>query len=361
MGIDEKLDSLRDAIDGLDDNLLDLLNRRASITKEVGDLKRSAGQSVTFYRPDREAMILNRLMEANSGPIMDGDLVRIMRQIISACLSLEKILKVAYLGPEGTYTHAALREHFGGAVESLPCSDIPEVFSLIESKKSDYGVVPIENSSGGSVNQTLDCLIGSTLKIIGEITLPIRHQLLGIDERLSVISRVYAHEQALTQCGSWLRENLSNAELISTKSNAIAAAKVAEEEGAAAIASTEAAEIYNLKIVASNIEDFAGNSTRFLVLGSDQVGPTGTDRTSLMFSASNVAGSLYGVLGILAANEISMSRIESRPSGDGLWEYMFFVDFLGHANDVAVYKAIDEMKEKCKVFKILGSYPRSVS
>lgn len=357
---EKKLSSLRREIDSIDDKLLELLSLRASITKSVGDLKRESSGKVEFYRPDREALILKRLKEANTGPISDKNLIRLMRQIISVCLSLEKTLKVSYLGPEGTYTHVALREHFGLAVESVPCEAISRVFRLVEAEQSDYGVVPIENSSGGSVNQTLECLSTTTARIIGEVTMPIKHQLLSKASNLSNIVKVYAHEQALAQCSSWLRENLSGAELVSTNSNAAAALKAEGQDDAAAIASMEASEIYSLGIVASNIEDSVSNTTRFLILGRDLPKSTGSDRTSVMFSASNEAGSLYGVLGVLADSGISMSRIESKPSGEGMWDYMFFVDFLGHLDDRLVDEAILEMKEKCRIFKILGSYPRAV-
>ena len=357
---EDKLGSLRNEIDAIDDELLELLNRRASITKSVGDLKREAGGRIEYYRPDREAKILNRLKNANEGPLTGKTVVGLMREIISVCLSLEKVLKVAYLGPEGTYTHAALREHFGTAIESVSCKDISEVFKLVEADRSEYGVVPIENSSGGSVNETLDCLSATKAKIIGEVTIPIRHQLLSKAENLASILKIYAHEQALLQCSVWLRENLSGIELIRASSNAAAAKKAEEDKKAAAIASMDAAEIYSLEVLASNIEDSVGNSTRFLVLGRELPGSTGADRTSVMFSTSNVAGALYGLLEVLAQAGISMSRIESRPSGEGLWDYMFFVDFLGHTDDPSVGNAIVKMKSKCHIFKILGSYPRSV-
>ena len=357
---EDKLGSLRNEIDAIDDKLLELLNRRASITKSVGDVKREAGGRVEYYRPDREAEVLSRLKNANEGPLTNKTVVSLMREIISVCLSLEKVLRVAYLGPEGTYTHAALKERFGSAVESVSCEDIPEVFKLVEADRSDYGVVPIENSSGGSVNQTLDCLSTTKAKIIGEVTIPIRHQLLSKADNLASILKIFAHDQALLQCSAWLRENLSGVELIRVSSNAAAAKKAEEGKRAAAIASMEAAEIYNLQVLASNIEDSVGNSTRFLVLGKESPRSTGADRTSVMFSTSNVAGSLYGLLEVLAEAGISMSRIESRPSGAGLWDYMFFVDFLGHSDDFSVSEAIVKMKLKCHIFKILGSYPRSV-
>ena len=356
-----QLNSLRDEIDKIDDMLLDLLNKRAAVTQEVGQLKRSSGGDVEYYRPDREAKIMRRLKEANKGPLSDESLIQLMREVISVCLSCEKVLSVAYLGPEGTYTHGAMRKHFGSCPEGVPCNEISQVFRLVEEGTSDYGIVPIENSIGGSVNQTLDSLSAGNVKIIGEITIPIKHQLLSRSRELSQITKVFAHEQALMQCSSWLRENLGSVELIRASSNAVAATKATSDSQVAAIAGAEAAEIYGLEVLAKNIEDSVKNSTRFIVLGREVPNTTDSDRTSIMFSASDEAGSLCSVLGILANAEINMSRIESKPSGEGLWDYTFFVDFLGHEYDPKVSEAISKMRAKCRIFKVLGSYPISVN
>ena len=358
---ENQLSSLRDEIDKIDDMLLNLLSERAALTQEVGRLKKDSGSEVEYYRPDREAKIMRRLKGANKGPLTDESLVHLMREVISACLSCEKALSVAYLGPEGTYTHGAMRKHFGSFPEGVPCHEISQVFRHVEGGISDYGVVPIENSVGGSVNQTLDSLSAGNVKIIGEVTIPIKHQLLSKGKDLSQITKVFAHEQALMQCSSWLRENLGSVELIRTSSNAVAATKAKGDSQVAAIAGAEAAKIYGLEVLAKNIEDSVRNSTRFIVLGREVPNTSGSDRTSIMFSASDEAGSLYGVLGILANADISMSRIESKPSGEGLWDYTFFVDFLGHFYDPVVSEAISKMKTKCRIFKVLGSYPISVN
>ena len=356
-----QLSLLRDEIDKIDDMLLNLLSKRASITQEVGRLKGSLGGDVEYYRPDREAKIMRRLVRANKGPLTDESLVHLMREVISVCLSCEKVLSVAYLGPEGTYTHGAMRKHFGSCPEGVPCHEISQVFRHVEEGISDYGIVPIENSIGGSVNQTLDSLSVGNVKIIGEITIPIKHQLLSKGKDLSQINKVFAHEQALVQCSFWLKENLAGVELIRTSSNAVAASKAKSDPQVAAIAGAEAAEIYGLEVLAKNIEDSIKNSTRFIVLGREVPNTTDSDRTSIMFSASDEAGSLCSVLGILANAEINMSRIESKPSGEGLWDYTFFVDFLGHENDPVVSEAISKMRAKCRIFKVLGSYPISVN
>jgi len=358
---DNQLSSLRDEIDQIDDMLLSLFSKRAAITQKVGQLKKASGVDVEYYRPDREAKIMRRLKRANKGPLTDESLIHLMREVISVCLSCEKVLNVAYLGPEGTYTHGAMRKHFGSSPEGVSCHDISQVFRLVEEGTSDYGIVPIENSIGGSVNQTLDSLSVGNVKIIGEITIPIKHQLLSKGRDLSRVTKVYAHEQALTQCSSWLRENLGRVELIRTSSNAVAATKAKDDSQVAAIAGMEAAEIYGLEVLAKNIEDSIKNTTRFIVLGREIPDTTDFDRTSIMFSASDEAGSLYGVLGILANAKINMSRIESKPSGKGLWDYTFFVDFVGHLNDPIVSEAILEMRAKCRIFKVLGSYPISVN
>lgn len=360
MADDEQLDALRSAIDAVDDELLTLLNRRAGLTIEVGEFKRARGAGTAFYRPEREAQILRRLQQANPGPMPDELLLRLMRETISACLSLEKALSIAYLGPAGTYTHAATAKHFGGAVTPLSQPDIPAVFRAVESAAADYGVVPMENSVGGAVNQTLDCLSETSLVICGEIVLPVHHQLLSRHDDLGAVARVYAHAQALEQCRQWLRRELPAAETMSVTSNAQAAARAAGEDGSAAIASVEAGEIYALNTLARNIEDNPHNTTRFVVLGPTPPGPSGADRTMVMFSMPNRPGALHDMLGVLAARGISMSRIESRPLRSGVWDYLFFVDLLGHAEDADMAAALAEMRERAAVFKLLGSCPRAV-
>jgi chorismate mutase / prephenate dehydratase len=330
------------------------------LTIEVGDLKRGAGEEAGFYRPDREAQILRRLLENNSGPMPDEDLVRLMREVISICLSLEQELRIAYLGPEGTFTHAAVLKHFGGAVEPVAVTSIPEVFREVAAGASDYGVVPVENSLEGSVNQTLDCLSESTLTICGEIILAVHHQLLSKEVTLGDVQRVYAHEQALAQCRGWLDRNLPGAERIALGSNAAAAQRAQSEAGAGAIASEQAGEKYGLEARAVNIEDHPQNTTRFAILGGSMPRATGDDVTSIMFSMPNEPGALHAVLSVLAEAEISMSRIESRPKRTGDWDYLFFVDLLGHRDDAKVAAALAAMEARAALFKVLGSCPRAV-
>ena len=354
------LDDLRVAIDAVDDELLALLNRRAQLTIEVGEVKRAADADSEFYRPDREARILRRLSENNPGPMPNEELVRLMREVISTCLSLEKELRVAYLGPAGTYTHDALAKHFGAAVAAEPASTIADVFREVEARACDYGVVPIENSLGGAVNLTLDSLAESTLQICAEVNLEIHHQLLTLAPSLDDVESVYAHEQALQQCRSWLREHVPSARQVALSSNAAAAARAAEEPSSAAIASAKAADLYSLKALARNIEDNPHNATRFIVLGRSRPGETGDDRTSIMFTMPNKPGALHDILSVLADRGISMSRIESRPRRDGAWDYIFFVDLLGHPAQPVVAEALNEIESRAAAFKLLGCCPRAV-
>ena len=360
MESEKVLDDLRKSIDAIDRKLLVLLNDRASLAKEVGEFKRNKnGEEAAFYKPDRESLILNKLTSKNQGPIPNSKLEQIMKAVISVCRSLEKELKVGYLGPKGTFTHLALLNHFTEAVSSVGLDDIPAVFKAVESDSCDYGVVPVENSQGGSVSQTLDSLIDTSLVISGELELPIRHQMLSKAKDLDAINTVFAHSQALMQCKSWLKSNIPNAELVGVSSNAQAAIKACKNSAFAAIASDHAASIYDLNILRANIEDSANNSTRFIVMGKHPVKSTGRDRTSILFSLQNKSGSLNSILQVLADAKISMSRIESKPAGRSLGEYLFFVDFLGHRDNSHITKALDEMESKTAMLKILGSYPVS--
>ena len=361
MADEDRLRALRTAIDAVDDELLALLNRRAGLTIEVGEVKRAATSSHTeFYRPDREAQILRRLLAANPGPLPDEALARLVREVISACLSLEQRLAIAYLGPAGTFTHAALLKHFGHAVEPVAQDSVAEVFRAVEANACHYGVVPIENSVGGSVDQTLDCLADTRLKVCGEVVLAVHHQLLTQAETVSAARRVYAHEQAFEQCRSWLDRHLPGVERIALASNAAAARRAAAAPDAAAIASTEAAQLYGLPVRAANIADNAHNTTRFVVLGHKLPKASGADRTLVMFSMSNEAGALARMLGILAERGLSMSRIESRPLRTSMWDYLFFIDILGHVEDGSVAEALAAMEGGASAFKVLGSCPRAI-
>lgn len=356
----DDLASLRRDIDEIDDELLRLLNQRGHLTNRVGLVKRAGSDDVDFYRPEREAEILRRLVLKNSGPLTDEVIVRVMKEIISECLALEQKLKVSYLGPAGTYTHAAATRQFGAAVTLKANKTIDEVFREVENRGVNYGVVPIENSVGGTVNLSLDALKETSACVCGEIELPIHHQLLGLCE-LSLVKRVYGHEQALQQCAGWLEKNLNGVEQVSVSSNAVAAEIVSQSEnqGCAAIASQEAGDIYSLVTVSKNIEDSASNTTRFIVLGQNYPAPSGDDRSMVMFGLpNNKAGALHSVLGVLAENNISMSKIESRPSKNGVWDYLFFADLLGHAADPAMADSLEKIEELSSIFKLLGSYPR---
>lgn len=360
MSTEQRIGELRVMIDAVDDELLQLLNRRAALTMEVGEVKRVSGAATEFYRPEREARILRRLLESNPGPLPDEDLVRVIREIISTCLALEHTLRIAYLGPEGTYTHAAVMKHFGGAIEPVASTSVGEVFRDVEARACDYGVVPIENSVGGTINQTLDCLSESSLRICAEIVLAVHHQLLSNAGALAEVQRVYAHEQALAQCRGWLDRHLPAAERIAFGSNAVAAQRARQEAGSAAIASIDAGRRYGLTALASNIEDFPHNTTRFAVVGRAIARASGDDVTSVMFGLPNKPGALHGILSVLAERSISMSRIESRPARNGVWDYLFFVDLLGHSEDWVVAAALAEIESRASLFKLLGSYPRAI-
>lgn len=357
----DALKSVRQQIDLVDLEIQALLNKRTALAHQVAEIKQAAGEQADFYRPEREAMVLRQVMARNTGPLSDKEVARLFREIMSACLAAEKCLRIAYLGPEGSFTQAAALKHFGGSAELQPVSTIANVFRAVETEYACYGVVPVENSSEGMVSHTLDRFVSSSLKINGEVTLPIHHYLLGNAEQISEIKIIYAHPQALAQCRQWIGDNLPDAELIPLESNSEAARRVAElGQDSAAIAASTAAAIYGLKVLASNIEDEAGNTTRFLVIGSQDVGPSGYDKTALLVSTKNKPGALQNLLHPLAESGISMTRIESRPSRKGIWEYVFFIDIEGHSQDAAVAEALTKLEAESSVFRVLGSYPKAV-
>lgn len=356
----EDLETLRARIDALDARLLALLNDRARLAREVARAKAELGEQDHCYRPEREAQVLRALKERNAGPLSDEDVLRVFREVMSACLAQEQPLRVAYLGPEGTFTQAAALRHFGHAVTTVALNAIDEVFREVESEGCAYGVVPVENSIEGVVNHTLDSFVDSPLAICGEVELRIHHHLLGTGGALSGVARIYAHQQSLAQCRRWLDRNLLNAERIPVSSNAEAARRAAAEPGAAAIAGEAAAEIYGLAVIANNIEDDPANTTRFLVVGRHSPPPSGDDKTSLMFSTLNRPGALHRALGAFEEHGVNMTRIESRPSRRGTWDYLFFVDLDGHAAEQPVARAITELETRATMVKRLGSYPRAV-
>ena len=355
-----KLTELRSQIDEVDTQLLELISRRAKLAQEVASVKNDDAGNDGFYRPEREAQILRRIMAHNGGPLPQEEMARLFREIMSACLALEQPLKIAYLGPEGTFTQLAALKHFGHSVVSESLGSIDQVFREVEAGACHFGVVPIENSIEGVVNHTLDMLIDSSLMISGEVELRIHHHLLARANSLAAVKRVYSHQQSLAQCRRWLDENLIDAERVAVSSNAEAARRAAAEADSVAIAGEAAAEIYELGYLARNIEDHPDNTTRFLVLGRQNTPASGDDKTSLLVSGPNRSGLLYELIKPLADNGINMTRLESRPSRQGLWDYVFFIDILGHADDQHVASAMQALEAKAGILKLLGSYPRAV-
>ena len=356
---EDKLKSVRDRIDALDEQIQALINERAACAQAVAALK-NGGDAASFYRPEREANILRKILARNTGPLSGEEMARLFREIMSACLALEQPLCIAYLGPEGTFTQAAALKHFGHSVNTDSHLTIDEVFREVEAGACHYGVVPVENSTEGVITHTLDMFINSPLTITGEVQLRVHHNLLSTLDDLSAVRRVYSHQQSLAQCRGWLDEHLAGVERIAVSSNAEAARLAEQDKEAAAIASLEAANIYGLRVLVANIEDEPDNTTRFLVIGRDPVPPSGKDKTSLLLSASNKPGALHSLLSPLAQHGISMTRIESRPSRRGVWEYVFFVDIEGHAADTQVAQALDELRAEAAMLKVLGSYPRAI-
>jgi chorismate mutase/prephenate dehydratase len=356
------LAQIRDSIDSVDARIHALLNERARFAQLVGISKTKSGKAVDFYRPEREADVLRKALKRNKGPLRDEEIARLFREIMSACLAQQEPLKVAFLGPEGTFTQAAVLKHFGSSVRALPLAAIDEVFHEVEGGIADFGVVPIENSSEGTVNHTLDMFLSSGLKICGEVELRIHHCLMGRMSGISDVKRVCAHPQALAQCRGWLDEQLPDVERVPVSSNAEGARRARDERGTAAIASRAAAEIYGLTLLANEIEDRPDNTTRFLVVGRKLFSPSGADRTTLLVSASDTddAGALFRLLQPLSEHRVNMTRIESRPSRKRKWDYVFFIDIEGHVSDPPVSKALAALEGRASLFKVLGSYPRAV-
>lgn len=359
---DEALQKVRENIDRIDQQLQELITERARYACEVARIKQVDGDTSDYYRPEREAQVLETVRKRNKGPLEDEAMVRLFREIMSTCLHLQHPMSVAYLGPQGTFTEAAAHKHFGHAVEATPLAGIDAVFREVESGSVHYGVVPIENSTEGVVNHTLDLFVRSPLKICSEVELRIHHNLMGRQTDLSAVHKVYGHQMALAQCRNWLDTHLPRAERIAVSSNAEAALKVAGDDAldSAAIAGKDAAGIYDLAILAKNIEDAPDNTTRFLVIGRSSPKRSGQDKTSLMLATTNKSGALVRLLEPLARRGISLSRIESRPSHQGTWEYLFFIDISGHIEDENVIEAIHELEQETTLVKVLGSYPRAI-
>lgn len=359
-----KLDlaDVRRRIDDVDARLHDLMNERAKLAQAVGISKHADGHTVDFYRPEREAQVLRMALDRNKGPLRNEEILRLFREIMSACLAQQEPLKVGFLGPEGTFTQTAVLKHFGHSVRALSLSSIDEVFHEVEAGAADFGVVPVENSTEGTVNHTLDRFLTSPLKICGEVELRIHQHLMGRMEGREQIVRLCAHPQSLAQCRGWLDEHLPDVERVPVSSNAEGARRARDEDGTAALAGDTAAEVYGLRILAAEVEDRADNTTRFLVLGRKLFQPSGDDRTTLIMSgaATDASGALFRLLEPLAKEKINLTRIESRPSGRKKWDYVFFIDLEGHADDPHVAKALASLQKRASLFRVLGSYPRAI-
>lgn len=352
----DELKRFRELIDRIDDELLRLFNERAKLAQQIGHAK--GGGAV--LRPEREAQVLRRMQESNPGPLSKEAVAQLYTEIMSQCRALEAPLSVAYLGPQGTFTEAAALKRFGHGIHSVPCGSIDEVFRAVEGGEVSYGVVPVENSTEGAVGRTLDLLLQSPLRVCGEVMLPVHQCLLSVQPNLSSIKHVYSHPQSLGQCQDWLNANLSHAARIAVSSNAEAAALASEQPDSAAIAGRQAAELYDVPVLAENIEDDPRNTTRFLVIGNQDVAASGSDKTSLVMSAPNRPGAVHDLLSPLARHGVSMTKLESRPARSGLWEYVFFVDIEGHQQDAKVAAALAELKQAASFLKVLGSYPVAV-
>lgn len=352
----EELKKFRTQIDSIDDALLKLFNQRAQLAQHIGHAKNGS----PVLRPEREAQVLQRMVEANKGPLSAQSVTTLFTEIMSHCRALEEPVSVAFLGPQGTFTEVAAFKRFGHAHAGVSCASIDEVFRKVESGEVRYGVVPVENSTEGAIGRTLDLLLQSPLKLCGEVLLAVHQCLLSQDKELANIKRVYSHPQSLGQCQDWLNAHMPHAERVSVASNAEAASLAAKEKHSAAIAGKQAAERFGVAVQAANIEDDPRNTTRFLVIGNQEVAASGKDKTSLVMSAPNRPGAVHDLLVPFAKHGVSMSKLESRPAKSGLWEYVFFVDIEGHQADTKVAAALSELKHAAAFVKILGSYPVSV-
>ena len=355
---DDKLKPLREQIDAIDAQILDLLNRRARVAQEVGHVK--AETNAPVFRPEREAQVLRKVADKNPGPLDSDDVQTIFREIMSSCRALERRVNVAYLGPAGTFSEQAVYQQFGHAVECISCASIDEVFRAAEAGTADFGVVPIENSSEGAINRTLDLLLQTTLSISGELSIPVHHSLMTKTGSMDGVTRICAHSQALAQCQAWLNQNYPNIERHAVASNGEAARIASEDPTAAAIAGEIAGQRYSLGVVKAHVQDDPHNRTRFAVIGRLQPAPSGNDQTSLVLAVPNKAGAVYNMLAPLSSHGVSMTRFESRPARIGTWEYYFYVDVEGHAQEESVAKALAELKQNAAFFKVLGSYPFSL-
>ena len=356
-GRDAELAALRQEIDSVDEQMVNLLNKRIEIAQRIGRVKKDKGLSVVDF--SRERAVLSRVASLNNGPLPQDTLRLVYAEVMAAARKIQKPVKVAYFGPEATFTHLAATRHFGQTTSFVPQVSIADVFDEVEKSKCEYGVVPVENSIEGAVNHTLDLLYSADALILAEIYTPIVHELMSKGAKIEDIKRVYSHPQPLAQCRAWLRRHLPNAELIEAASTSEAARLAVKEPGTAAIASSLAAVVYDLDVLASHIQDATHNATRFLVIGKDKVSPTGNDKTSILFATAHVPGALYHALQPISESGINMVKLESRPSKSASWHYLFYVDLVGHIEDEIVKGVLEKMQPYCAFIKWLGSYPIS--
>lgn len=355
--VDERLAELRRSIDAVDKQIVELISRRAGLAREVGEVKKLVDAPV--YRPEREAQIFAKLRAINPGPLPNAGIEAVYREIISACRELERRMRVAYLGPPGTFSEQALLRHFGSGVDAIACPSIDEVFRATEAGTTDFGVVPVENSSEGAVNRSLDLFLQTPLRICGEVSVPVRHNLLTRSGSMDGVRRICAHAQALAQCMGWLDRSHPDIERVPVSSNAEGARLASVDEHTAGIAGDSAAARYGLQAVASGIQDDPLNRTRFAIVGHYDCGPSGKDQTSLILSVPDRAGAVYALIEPLARHGVSMKRFESRPARSGQWEYFFYIDVIGHRDDAPVAAALSEIRTHAAFYKVVGSYPRA--
>lgn len=352
----EVLKPLRDRIDEIDAEVLRLLNERARTAHEIGTLKNDG----VIYRPEREAQVLRRLQSLNTGPLSDETVRHLYTEVISACRAIEEPLSVGFLGPRGTFSEEAARKHFGASANGVPCASIDEVFRQVEAGQVRFGVVPVENSTEGAIGRTLDLLVTSTVKLCGEVVLPVHQCLMSKATERAGVVRILGHAQSLAQCHEWINLNFPRVDRVPVVSNAEAARLAGQDATAASLGSRSAAPLFGLNVLAENIEDQPNNTTRFVVLADRDPAPSGRDKTSLIMSGQNRPGTMHALLTPFAQHGVSMSRLESRPSRMGLWEYLFFVDIEGHRQDPKVAQALADVQAQAAFIKILGSYPVAV-
>ncbi len=357
---EQQLTEIRNQIDAIDKEIQGLIGKRAECAQQVADIKTKGGNvNAVFYRPEREAQVLRAVKQRNESLLPDEEMAKLFREIMSACLALEQPLSVAFLGPEGSYSHASMIKQFGSSAHPYAVSTIEEVFEAVVKGEANYGIVPVENSSEGTVKQTQNELMNTTLKVSGEVDLEIHHCLLSKSADVETIQKVVAHPQALGQCEEWLKNNVPWAELEAVESNALAAKMAKDNPALAAIASEQAGQLYQLILLEKHIEDFKDNTTKFWVLGREDTQPSGEDKTSIIVSIHNKAGALLDILACFSNRNINMTRIISRPSTDKKWDYLFFIDVLGHKDEGNMHAALQEVEDKAAFYKLLGSFPVS--